>query len=113
MSKYSSADTAPEEKPEPQAQEFHPVECAVNMLLARLAFDVLRNPEVKDRLIAHIHRKVNELRFPSYMHGIEVSSSTWSSFPYLFDRGPRGGEHAYSLFIHTKHTLRQYSGFSD
>ena len=53
-------------------QPYHPVECAVNMLLARAAFDILRSPEVKERLIAHIHRKVNELRFPSYMHGIEV-----------------------------------------
>ncbi len=51
---------------------YHPVECAVNMLLARIAFDVLRSPEVKQKLIAHIHRKVNELRFPSYIHGIEV-----------------------------------------
>ena len=51
---------------------YHPVESAVNMLLARVAFDVLRNPEVKQKLIAHIYRKVNELRFPSYIHGIEV-----------------------------------------
>lgn len=54
---------------------YHPVECAVNMLLARVAFDVLRNPDVKQKLIAHIHRKVNELRFPSYIHGIEVGLS--------------------------------------
>ena len=51
---------------------YHPVESAVNMLLARVAFDALRNPEVKQKLVAHIHRKVNELRFPSYIHGIEV-----------------------------------------
>ena len=57
-----------------KASQYHPVECAVNMLLARVAFDVLRNPDVKQKLIAHIHRKVNELRFPSYIHGIEVST---------------------------------------
>ena len=54
------------------------MECAVNMLLARVAFDVLRNPEVKQKLISHIHRKVNELRFPSYIHGIEVGTKPGS-----------------------------------
>lgn len=50
-----------------------PIEHFVNMLLGRVSFDVLRSPEVMAALKAHMHRKLNELRFPSYMHGIEVS----------------------------------------
>ena len=50
-----------------------PIECAVNMLLARVAFDILRSPDAKKGLIAHIHKKMNELRFPDYIHGIEVN----------------------------------------
>ena len=57
-------------------QEAYPklrVEHFVNMLLGRVSFDVLRSPDVKAALKAHLHRKMNELRFPTYMHGIEVS----------------------------------------
>lgn len=42
------------------------------MALARMAFDLLRNPAVKSALQARIHKKLNELRMPTYIHGFEV-----------------------------------------
>ena len=52
-----------------------PVEHAINMLLARVGFDIMRSPAVKALLIARVHKKLNELRIPDYMHGIEVRRS--------------------------------------
>ena len=56
-----------------------PVEHAINMLLARVGFDIMRSPAVKALLIARVHKKLNELRIPDYMHGIEVRHS-WLGF---------------------------------
>ena len=53
-----------------------PVEDAINMLLARVGFDIMRSPAVKALLIARVHKKLNELRIPDYMHGIEVRRSS-------------------------------------
>lgn len=65
--------------PEPKPSSFKPdataaisVEAGVNMLLARLSFDILRSPAVKVLLKSRIHRKLNELRVPGYIHGFEV-----------------------------------------
>ena len=60
-----------------------PIEYAINMLLVRGAFDVLRSPSVNAALKAHIHKKLNELRFPSWLHSIEVPYPTpFHSIPF-------------------------------
>ncbi|KAK9817962.1 hypothetical protein WJX72_004986 [[Myrmecia] bisecta] len=50
------------------------VEHAINMLLARLAFDLLRSPDFRAEVKARIQKKVNELRMPDYVHNLEVES---------------------------------------
>ena len=53
-----------------------PVEAAVNMLLARAGFDLLRSAAFKQRLHAHIQRKLDVLRVPEYIQSIEVRKET-------------------------------------
>ena len=52
-----------------------PVEAAVNMLLARVGFDLLRSAAFKQRLHAHIQKKLDVLRIPEYIQSIEVHTS--------------------------------------
>lgn len=49
-----------------------PVEAAVNMLLARAGFDLLRSAAFKQRVHAHIQKKLDVLRIPEYIQSIEV-----------------------------------------
>jgi hypothetical protein len=49
-----------------------PVEAGVNLLLARVAFDLLRSAAVKEQVHAHIQRKLNLLRVPEYISSLEV-----------------------------------------
>ena len=49
-----------------------PIEAAVNMCLARAGFDLLRSAAFKQRMHAHIQRKLNVLRIPEYIQSIEV-----------------------------------------
>ena len=49
-----------------------PVEAAVNMLLARVGFDLLRGAAFKQRVHAQIQKKLDVLRVPEYIQSIEV-----------------------------------------
>ena len=49
-----------------------PVEAAVNMLLVRAGFDLLRSAAFKQRVHAHIQRKLDVLRIPEFIQSIEV-----------------------------------------
>lgn len=51
------------------------------MLLARAGFDLLRSAAFKQRLHAHIQKKVNVLRVPEYIQSIEVRSHTVVPIP--------------------------------
>ena len=51
-----------------------PIEAAVNMCLARGGFDLLRSAAFKQRMHAHIQRKLDVLRIPEYIQSIEVSA---------------------------------------
>ncbi|DBA92750.1 TPA: hypothetical protein ACH3X1_002948 [Trebouxia sp. C0004] len=48
------------------------IEHAVNMLLARVAFDLLRSPKFKLQIIAHIQKKLDELKVPDYINALQV-----------------------------------------
>ncbi|KAL0038199.1 hypothetical protein WJX79_007719 [Trebouxia sp. C0005] len=48
------------------------IEHAINMLLARVAFDLLRSPKFKLQIIAHIQKKLNELKVPDYINALQV-----------------------------------------
>lgn len=43
------------------------------MLLARVAFDLLRSPKFKLQIIAHIQKKLDELEVPDYINALQVS----------------------------------------
>ena len=43
------------------------------MCLARVAFDLLRSAAFKQRMHAHIQRKLDVLRIPEYIQSIEVA----------------------------------------
>ena len=49
------------------------IEHAVNMLLARVAFDLLRSPRFKAQVVAHIQKKLDELKKPDYINALQVS----------------------------------------
>ena len=51
------------------------VEHAVNALLARVGFDLLRNPVIKQKIQEKIQAKVNNQRVPDYIQSIKVSSA--------------------------------------
>ena len=42
------------------------------MLLARVAFDLLRSPKFKLQVIAHIQKKLDELKVPDYINALQV-----------------------------------------
>ena len=42
------------------------------MLMARVAFDLLRSEAFQSLVTAHVQRKMNELRLPDFMNSIEV-----------------------------------------
>lgn len=50
------------------------VEHAVNALLARVGFDLLRNPVIKQKIQEKIQAKVNNQRVPDYIQSIKVST---------------------------------------
>ena len=58
-----------------------PIEAAVNMCLARVAFDLLRSAAFKQRMHAHIQRKLDVLRIPEYIQSIEVATLLVASAP--------------------------------
>ena len=43
------------------------------MLLARIAFDLLRSPRFKAQVVAHIQKKLDELKKPDYINALQVS----------------------------------------
>jgi hypothetical protein len=49
-----------------------PVEAAANMLLARAGFDLLRSGAFKERVAAHIRRKLALQRVPDYITSLEA-----------------------------------------
>jgi len=49
------------------------IEHAINMLLARVAFDLMRSPKFKLQIIAHIQKKLDELKVPDYINALQVS----------------------------------------
>ena len=49
-----------------------PIEHAINMLLARVAFDLLRSPKFKQQVVAHIQKKLDELKVPDYINALQV-----------------------------------------
>ncbi len=53
-----------------------PVEAAANLLLARAGFDLLRSVDFKQRVAAHVQRKLGQLRVPEYIHSLEVGLET-------------------------------------
>ena len=60
-----------------------PIEAAVNMCLARVAFDLLRSAAFKQRMHAHIQRKLDVLRIPEYIQSIEVLALLDAYIPTL------------------------------
>lgn len=42
------------------------------MLLARVAFDLLRSPKFKQQVVAHIQKKLDELKVPDYINALQV-----------------------------------------
>jgi len=60
---------APEES---WAGEREPVEAAANMLITRVAFDLLRAPTFRDAAAAYIQRKLDQLRYPAYIGPLKV-----------------------------------------
>ena len=48
------------------------IEHAINMLLARVAFDLLRSPKFKQQVMAHIQKKLDELKVPDYINALQV-----------------------------------------
>ena len=48
------------------------IEHAINMLLARVAFDLLRSPKFKQQVVAHIQKKLDELKVPDYINALQV-----------------------------------------
>ena len=48
------------------------IEHAINMLLARVAFDLLRSPKFKQQVVAHIQKKLDELKVPDYINALKV-----------------------------------------
>jgi len=49
-----------------------PIDAAVNGLLARVGFDLLRSADFKEGVAAHVQRKINGLRTPDYLQSIEA-----------------------------------------
>ncbi|KAK9815183.1 hypothetical protein WJX73_010239 [Symbiochloris irregularis] len=59
-------------------------EVAVNMLLTRIAFDLLRSDAFRDKVKAHIQRKINELRLPEFIHSIDcLDIDLGSAVPHI------------------------------
>ena len=48
------------------------VEHAINALLARVGFDLLRNPVIKQKIQEKIQGKMNLLRIPDYIQSLTV-----------------------------------------
>lgn len=65
-----------------------PVEAAVNMLLARAGFDLLRSAAFKQRIHAQIQKKLDVLRIPEYIQGIEVGTHEGLHARYCADAWP-------------------------
>ena len=53
-----------------------PVEAAANMLITRVAFDLLRAPSFQDAAAAYIQRKLDQLRYPAYIDSLKVYCDT-------------------------------------
>ncbi len=48
------------------------VEHAINALLVRVGFDLLRNPVIKQKIQERIQSKINNLRVPDYIQSLTV-----------------------------------------
>ena len=49
-----------------------PVETAVNMLIARVGFDLLRSPTFQTAASAYVQKKLDQLRLPPYIGPLKV-----------------------------------------
>lgn len=54
------------------AGDREPVEAAANMLITRVAFDLLRAPSFREAAAAYIQRKLDQLRYPAYIGPLKV-----------------------------------------
>ena len=61
---------------EPVAAQAVAIEHAVNMLMARIAFDLLRSPRFKQYVMAYVQKKLDDLKAPDYINALQVGSST-------------------------------------
>lgn len=52
------------------------MEAAANMLITRVAFDLLRAPSFQDAAAAYIQRKLDQLRYPAYIDSLKVCCDT-------------------------------------
>ncbi len=59
-----------------------PIDAAVNGLLARVGFDMLRSAAFKEGVAAHVQRKINGLRTPDYLQSIEARRER-PALPYV------------------------------
>eukprot|EP00884_Botryococcus_braunii_P009237 jgi/Botrbrau1/18314/Bobra.0179s0042.2 len=48
------------------------IEEGVNLFIARIGFDLLRSPAFHEKVHAHIQKKLNDVRVPSFMDGMQV-----------------------------------------
>ena len=48
------------------------IEHAVNMLMARVAFDLLRSPRFKQYVMAYVQKKLDDLKAPDYINALQV-----------------------------------------
>jgi hypothetical protein len=51
------------------------IEDGVNMFIARTGFDLLRSPVFQTKVHAHIQKKLNDVRVPAFMDGMQVCSA--------------------------------------
>lgn len=48
------------------------IEHAVNMLMARVAFDLLRSPRFKQYVMTYVQKKLDDLKVPDYINALQV-----------------------------------------
>ena len=53
------------------------IEHAINMLLARVAFDLLRSPRFKAYVMAYVQKKLDDLKVPDYINALQVGSQAF------------------------------------
>ena len=58
------------------APEREPVEAAANMMITRVAFDLLRAPSFRAAAAAYVQKKLDQLRYPAYIGPLKVCVCT-------------------------------------